>query len=290
MQFSKRLPTRIIRSSLLAAGLTLAFGTQHQVIAQDKVDKAESAKSDPIATDRPDFVESAQVVGRGRFQLETGYTLDKSKHDGIKNDSYSTPTLLRFGLNDSWEFRVETEGFMRSTSQNLIGPGAGTSLTEHGFADLGLGLKWQLQNGDEATEKPSIGIVGQLDFSSGSQAFRGQGTRPSLLLAVEWDLPGDTAIGFMPGIIVDKNDQGKNFGIGVLALTMSKPIAQGWSGFVEVAAQELKTRKNGGNVVTFDTGISYLLSNDAQVDFYVMKGISKAASNLQTGVGLSLRY
>ena len=37
---------------------------------------------DGIATDRPDFVESAQVVGRGVVQLETSLAFERDKRHG----------------------------------------------------------------------------------------------------------------------------------------------------------------------------------------------------------------
>ena len=66
-----------------------------------------------IATDRPDFVESSDVVGAGRFQLETGVTTDRRAQDGITLRTLTTPTLFRLGTGATTELRLETDGYTR---------------------------------------------------------------------------------------------------------------------------------------------------------------------------------
>ncbi len=56
---------------------------------------AHAADDDTIATDRPDFVESSNVVGKGRFQVETSIGMDRSKSAGVRERTWATPTLLR---------------------------------------------------------------------------------------------------------------------------------------------------------------------------------------------------
>ena len=52
---------------------------------------ATAGDDDMISTDRPDFVESSQVVGRGRLQLETSVQWERDH--GVR--TLTTPTLLR---------------------------------------------------------------------------------------------------------------------------------------------------------------------------------------------------
>lgn len=52
-----------------------------------------------ITTDRPDFTEASSTVGRGRVQLEAGYTFLRSYADGVTTRIHSYPeTLFRLGL------------------------------------------------------------------------------------------------------------------------------------------------------------------------------------------------
>lgn len=77
--------------------------------------------ADTIATDRRDFVESSDVVGKGRVQVETGFASERNKVDGARSRMAVTPTLLRLGFNDLLEVRVETDGAVRSSVTDAAG-------------------------------------------------------------------------------------------------------------------------------------------------------------------------
>ena len=236
---------------------------------------------DVMTTDRPDFSESPEVVGRGRFQIETSVAFERDKREATR--TRSTPTLLRLGLNDTWELRVETDGLTRQRST------AGEP-TVSGMADTALGLKWHAQDGDEDAGKASVAWLFHVDMDTGSSAFRGQGLRPSVRMVSEWDLDDGWSFATMPGVYSDKNDQGHRFVGGLLALTLSRNITPKLSVVAELAAQRLASRSNGGNLFTFDPAIAYLLSDNAQIDFGIDFGLNRNAPDTTMAVGLSLKF
>src|SRR5690348_15514488 len=71
---------------------------------------ARAGDDEPISSDRPSVAESAQVVGKGRVQLETGPQWERQRDDALHTRTLSTPTLLRFGLGETSELRIETDG------------------------------------------------------------------------------------------------------------------------------------------------------------------------------------
>ena len=146
--------------------------------------RAHADDGDAIVTDRPDFVESSDVVGRGRLQVETGVSHERSRMLGVRERSLATPTLLRIGLRDDWELRLESDG--RTVLKTQDEPGAPTR-RQTGYADVSLGIKWHMQDG--AGTRPSVGWLLHADIDSGSAAFRGNGVRPSLRMAAEWTCP-----------------------------------------------------------------------------------------------------
>jgi hypothetical protein len=63
--------------------------------------------SQPIVTDRPSFSVGLGMVTRGRIQFETGYTFSfEDAHPNVKTHTFPE-TLVRIGLTDSVEFRLE---------------------------------------------------------------------------------------------------------------------------------------------------------------------------------------
>ena len=225
---------------------------------------AVAGDDDGIVTDRPDFVESSNVVGRGRFQIETSVLAERDKTDGVRARTYSMPTLLRYGVGDVLELRLETDG---RTVQH-----AGSEGTSAGYADTALGVKWHVQ--DEAPGRPSVGVLLHADLDSGSRTWRGQGVRPSLRVAAEWELPGDLALGVMPGI---------------LGVVLGKELTPTWRAFVEVAAPQIARSANGGTVATFDTGMAWLLSDRCQLDAMLALGLNRRTPDAALTVGLSFK-
>ena len=260
-----RLPHPILRTAtFVAALLPCAFA------------RAEDAS---IATDRPDFVESSDVVGPGRFQLETGLTSDRHTQDGATVRTLTTPTLFRYGIGETTELRLETDGYTRER--------AGDSVA-HGWSDLSFGIKWHVLDGKDST--PGVAWLLHVDTATGSKAFRGAGLRPSLRAAVEWDLPEDFSLGVMPGVYVDRNDAGKRYTGAIFAATLGKEWSPRWHSFLEVAGQQLAARRNGGSVVTLDAGLAFVATPTLQFDIEVSRGLSDAAPDLESGIGVSIKF
>ena len=61
-----------------ALAFPLAFPLILGAILMAAVAPAHAAADDAIATDRPDFVESSNVVGKGRMQVETSLAMDRN--------------------------------------------------------------------------------------------------------------------------------------------------------------------------------------------------------------------
>ena len=238
------------------------------------------AEEEAISTDRPDFVESSNTVGKGRVQIETSVAFERDKLAGVRTTLRSTPTLFRFGVAEKLELRVETDGAL-SLREN--------GRTTSGTADTSLGAKWQFVEGDEKAGTPGMAALLHVDLASGSGIFRGDGTRPSLRWVTEWELPGEVGFGIMPGIFRDTGPRGKFTGL-IMAATLSKGWTEQFRTFVEIAGRQITSNKNGGSFVTFDAGAAYQLSKDMQVDISFSRGLNERSPDSSVGVGLSIRY
>jgi hypothetical protein len=239
---------------------------------------------DEIVTDRPDVSESSEVVGKGRYQVETSVVSLRDDAAGARLRVVNTPTLLGIGLAETVELRVETDGYTRLRAEGSAPARAS------GMADTALGVKWHMQDGDDDDFVPSVAWLLHADFSTGAKAFRGQGVRPSLRVVAEWELPQGWSVGAMPGVFSDKNEVGERYTAGLLAVVLGKEFTPQWRGFVEFAGEQFASARHGGNVTSWDAGVAWMVNKDVQLDFSISRGISQSAVDASAGVGLSVRY
>ncbi len=242
------------------------------------------AANDAINPDRPGFVESSDVVGRGIMQIETSLSEERNNEAGIEDRTYTTPTLIRAGINDRWELRMETDG---RTIQHTTINSFTTTVT--GYSDISLGVKWHFTDESTASHTPSTGWLFDVNMDTGSREFRGVGLRPSLRFVAEWNLPDDTSLGVMPGIVYDKNDQHR-FVSSMLAATYGKQFTPALRGFVELAAQQLASKNDGGNIIATDAGVTWLLNKDMQLDASIQRGLTDETPDWVAAIGFSMRF
>jgi len=243
------------------------------------------AAEDEIATDRPDFVESSNVVGKGRFQIETSFAADRNKADGIKDKAYSTPTLLRYGVSEDWEVRLETDGRIRATTTDIA---SGTRSTESGYGDLSLGVKWHVA--DENGSSPSMGLLAHVDLDTGSAPFRARGKGASLRMVAEWELPNDFSLGMMPGIASQVNDDGGRYTSGIFGIVIGKGWTDEFRSFVEYSSEQIAHGRDGGTVSSLNAGVAYLLTNTVQLDTALSRGLNSRTPDWSWTVGLSMKF
>ncbi|MFC5459122.1 transporter [Massilia niabensis] len=260
--------------SRLAGAVTIALAALAPACAADE----------GIVTDRPDFVESSNVVGLGRLQVETSVAIDRSRSTTLRERVLSTPTLLRYGISDTVELRVESDGRV-ATRTHL--PASGERSSEAGSADAALGLKWHLA--DAVGANPSLGVLVHVDTPSGSRALRGEKWRPSLRVVGEWELPNDMSLGLMPGAGSDTDDLGRRYTYGIFGAVLGKQLTDRLRGFVEIAAPHVARSSHGGTQATFDIGGAYLITDTLQVDTMLARGLNSRTPDLSLTVGLSFK-
>jgi len=240
---------------------------------------------DKISPDRPDFVDSSDVVGKGRFQIEAGVAVQNNRDTGSKDRTITLPVLLRAGVSQDWEVRLSTDSRTIARTEDIA---TGVHSTQSGYGDLSVGAKWHLMDGENFI--PAIGLIGEVAIDSGSRQFRGNGNRPSLRMAAEWELPHDFSLGVMPGIKYDKNNAGSRFTSGMFGVVLDKSWNDRVSTFVELSSSQIARSKDGGTFASFDIGATYMLTNLLQVDTGIFKGLNNKTPDLTWTIGLSAKF
>jgi hypothetical protein len=240
-----------------------------------------------MSTDRPDFLTSPSVVGKGRYQIEIGPFIERTDTADFRTRTVTVPTLLRIGVSDSLELRVETEGYNRVRETEL-----GTQMTARasGWADGTLGVKWAMRKGDADSGAPAIGWVLQATVPSGSAALRGRSVRPTLIGAFEWELPSEVALAASAGLTYDNTNEGERFTAGLLGAGISKSMTDRLTLATEIVAQQIARSKYGGSLVTADVSATYALTGDVQVDALVGRRVSSDGPKYFFTIGVSLRF
>ena len=251
--------------------LTVACAAAH---AQDKEKR--------IVSDRPDLVETSDVVGKGRVQLETGVLVERG--GGERERTYSTPTLLRVGLGESLEMRIETEG---RTIHHTRDTDSGERSTVAGYADTALGLNWHVLDGGDM--RPSLGVLVDAELPTGSRRLRGEGARPSLRVVGEWELPGDLELGLMPGVAVERQLETGRYTYGIFGAVLEKAFSERLHGFAEIALPQIARSRHGGTQARLDVGAAWFVSNDCQIDTMFLRVLNDRTPYASFTVGLSIR-
>ena len=245
--------------------------------------RAAGGDDDSIVTDRPDFVESSAVVGKGRVQIETSVAAERSSRDGVKARATATPTLLRLGVSDTIELRVETDGRLHSWTRGAASDDAS------GMADTSLGVKWHVRDGAGEGGAPALGLLLHADLASGARAVRASAVRPSVRVVAEWELADELSLGVMPGLASEIDDAGRRGTTGIAAVVLGKQWNERWRSFIELSAPRIAKSRHGGSLLSFDVGSAWLLNKQCQLDAALSAGLNRTTPDLAVTVGISFK-
>lgn len=254
--------------ALIALAAGLLAGSVPPVAAQESVE--------PLITDRPDFTESPQNVPKGRYQLEGGYTY--SRTGAVKQHDLGE-ILLRIGSGERTEVRVGLSSYSW-----IRGPGTDTS----GFQDTSIGMKFHLADGSEAFDfaRPAMGVIVQTTLPTGNDAFGANALQPEAVFSLAWDLNErwSMATNLNYGSMVEDGDR---FGEFSGSLSFAASWNEKWGSFFEVFGFAPESRPNTSY---FNTGVTYLVHNDYQLDFRVGTGLNGQNNDYFIGVGAARRW
>lgn len=112
------------------------------------------SQQEPISTDRPDQTESAFTVPANHIQFESGFGYDKFETEEV----YSYPSLLiRYGLSENFELRLETEFSRIKFTDTQEGSGS-----NQGMSPIELGCKIKIA--EENGILPTTSFIGHLSI------------------------------------------------------------------------------------------------------------------------------
>lgn len=244
-------------------------------------------EEEPLATDRPDFTEASSTVGKGRVQLEAGYTFARNREGGVTTTTHSYPeALLRVGALADWlELRVG-QNFGNSKSDSPDG-----AFSAGGTQDLYLGVKLGLTQ--QKGPLPEMALVLQSQVPTGHREVSAAKLLPGANLLYGWDVIEDRlTLGGSSQMnrAIDDTQRGyvevaQSLTVGY-TLTKKVGAYSEWFAFLPAGAQ--------GEGVTaqhyFNGGLTYRLTPNIQFDVRAGVGLSRTADDYFAGTGFGVRY
>jgi hypothetical protein len=224
-----------------------------------------------IQTDRPDQTECPFIVPIHYFQLENGFTYEKTN---TESSQIVTPTILtRFGINDHFELRLITEW---SIEDNLSG-------TISGINPVLIGFKTQLFK--EKGIIPITSFIGHIGIPKlGSKQLQTSYYAPEFRFTMQHTVLERQSLSYNLGAEWNGESAEPTF---IYTLTSGYSLSEKVGCYIELYGFVPQIEKPDHR---FDAGLTYLFNPNHQLDISGGFGLSKISPEYYLAVGYSFRF
>lgn len=226
-----------------------------------------------IITDRPDQTESSSTVPKGSLQIESGLLIGFTEQNLFSESQILAPTtLFRYGITKGIEIRVvnQLESIKNQTS----------SKTTNGVSDLEIGTKIQLLKKEDINTE--IAFLTHLILPTGSKALTNDNVGTINKISVAHQVTNNIGVGYNIGY--------NYFGDGKGDLTYSLAIGIGITDKAAIYVEpygDLTEFKN--HIANFNTGLTYLLKDNFQIDFSFGTGLNYTMNYISMGFSWNIK-
>lgn len=244
-----------------------------------------------MATDRPDQLESPLTVDAGHFQLEMdifNYSYDRYNpgRTGTRVETLGiAPINVKAGLLNNVDVQLLIDPYIHVRSHDRAGGGV---KHQRGFGDTTVRMKWNLWGNDEG--ETAMAVMPFVTFPTHQDDLGSDAVEGGLMVPFTADLPGGWGFGVMTevDVIRDGDDDGYHPEF-INVISFGHSIVGDLAGFVEFFSA-VSTERDSDWIGAFDTGLTYKLTEDIQLDGGVYIGLTRAAEDWRPFLGLSWRF
>lgn len=231
-----------------------------------------------LITDRPDHTESASIVPRRLLQIETGFVMENNFDEGTKFRSFAyNTTLLRYGLLDNLELRLGLDYLGEKTS--ILNTNTGNI---SGFGPIYTGFKVKVR--EEDGWKPETAFLGGLVFPfTAGKDFKPAYTAVTLRFAFAHTLSDRFSLGYNLGAEWDGFSARPGY---YYSVVLGAGLTEKLGVFIENHGM---FHEKSISEHMMDTGFTYLLLPNLQLDLSGGIGLNKHAVSNFIGAGLTWR-
>ncbi len=242
--------------------------------------------------DRPSQLTESFTLDAGHFQLEmdlANYTLDRHnpEHAPVDVDQWNVaPFDLRVGLTSHTEIDFLYGGYLNLRTRD---GDAHTVSTQSGFGDLTLLFKYNLFGDDGGTF--AFGILPYLKIPTNTANLGNKRIEGGVELPLSINLPANFQAGLQTEFDAVRNDADTRF---EPAFTNIAYLGYTFLDKKFTVYGEWYSRVNAGSDSavdgTVDTGLTYYIGKNAEVDFGCNFGVTRAAADFEPFAGFSVRF
>lgn len=213
-----------------------------------------------LTSDRPDQTESSLVLSKGHVQIETGISIEDSESN--------INTLFRIGIIDGIEMRLNSNYLINDDISNL---------KKSSFSDFEIGAKFKIL--DEDNNRIKIGFLTHLSVPTAPEIFSYNEYGLLSRLLVSHDIKNDSQIAYNIGYNKYNNYDGQF----IYTLVYGKSLGS-FGVFFEIFGEESSNNSN----LNFDSGITYLVDNDKQLDLSIGRGLNSDMFYISAGFSIDI--
>ena len=242
-------------------------------------------------TDRPDKTNSPHTLDAGHLQLEMdmfALTHDRNTpaRDWVRNDNWTFANAnLRIGLTNSVDLQLLIPFFQVNRDKDVS---TGVAMRQQGIGDLTVALKMNFWGNDGG--KTSGGLELFVKTPTANHNLGNGKVEGGALVLLGAQLPGDFEFGLNTGIAITANDSGIGHHAEVInSVSVSHKLFGPLSAYGEFWSS-VPVQAHAPAIATVDAGLLLMIGKNVQLDAGVNLGVTRAAPDVQTFFGMTVRF
>ena len=242
-------------------------------------------------TDRPDKTNSPHTLDAGHVQLEMDlFALSHDRHNPersptqVENWTWANANI-RVGVTNWADLQLLLTFYQMNREKDLP---TGDLTRKAGIGDFTAVLKMNFWGNDGG--KTAGGLEFFVKAPTATHGLGNGRVEGGALLLFEAELPGDFELGINSGVTINANDSDNGHHAEIInSASVSRKIYGPLSAYAEFFS-DVNTQHGAPWVGTVDLGFLLMLGKNVQLDTGVNLGVTRAAPDVQTFVGLSIRF
>jgi hypothetical protein len=250
------------------------------------VASAAAADEQPICADRPGKATSACTVPAGHWQVETGFADWTLQKGGDERDTSLVigETTVKYGLTDSTDIEVDFAPWQRAKSRF-----GGLRESARGIGDVNLIAKQRLSRADAPVQLVAMPVV---KVPTAKHSLGNGEWEAGMLVPIGYAIPTTPlSLGLTPEFdwVADSDAHGHH-------MAMAQVVSVGWQATdkLNISAELWRgwdwDPSGTTRQASADGSVTYLLSNELQLDAGANFGLNRATPDVELYAGISKRF